>query len=70
MMTKIKSKWKDIAIRSAKTAMQAFLAAIPFTASTFEGGEAVWKSVLISALAAGISAGMNVFIGALENDYV
>lgn len=68
MANKIKAKWKDIAIRAGKTALQAFLAAIPFTVQTFEGGKAVWKSVLIAALAAGISAGMNVVIAALSDD--
>ena len=68
MANKIKEKWKDIAIRAGKTALQAFLAAIPFTVQTFEGGKAVWKSVLIAALAAGISAGMNVVIAALSDD--
>ena len=68
MASKIKAKWKDIAIRAGKTALQAFLAAIPFTVQTFEGGKAVWKSVLIAALAAGISAGMNVVIAALSDD--
>ena len=59
--------WKDIGIRAGKTALQAFLAAIPITAATLEGGAAVWKSAIIGALAAGISAGMNVIIAALEN---
>jgi len=67
-MRKIKAKWKDIAIRAGKTALQAFIAAIPFTAATFEGGTAVWRSVLIGAAAAGISAGMNVVIAALSDD--
>lgn len=61
--------WKDIAIRAGKTALQAFLAALPFTAAAFEGGAAVWRSALIGALAAGISAGMNVIIAALSDDY-
>ena len=70
MANKVKAKWKDIAIRAGKTALQAFLAAIPFTVQTFDGGKAVWKSVLIAALAAGISAGMNVIIAALSDDYL
>ena len=68
MVAKIKSRWKDIAIRAGKTALQAFLAAIPFTVGTIEGGKAVWRSVLIGAIAAGISAGMNVIITALSDD--
>jgi hypothetical protein len=69
MTAKVKDKWKDILIRAGKTALQAFLAAIPFTVSTFEGGKAVWRSVLIGAVAAGISAGMNVVIAALSDDF-
>ena len=69
MTKRLKAKWKDIAIRAGKTALQAFLAALPLTAATFEGGTAVWKSAVIGALAAGISAGMNVIITALDNDF-
>ncbi len=69
MTKKIKSKWQDILIKAGKTALQSFLAALPFTAATLEGGKAVWRSALIGALAAGISAGMNVIIAALSNDY-
>lgn len=69
MTKRIKDKWRDILIRAGKTALQAFLAAIPFTVTTLEGGKAVWRSVLIGAVAAGISAGMNVIIAALSNDY-
>lgn len=70
MKAKLASKWKDILVRAGKTALQAFLAAIPFTVATVEGGSAVWHSVLIGALAAGISAGMNVVIAALSDDYI
>ena len=59
-------KWKDIVIRAVKTAIQAFLAALPITVATIEGGKAVWRSALIGAIAAGISAGMNVIIAALS----
>ena len=65
MTARVKAKWKDILVRAGKTALQAFLAALPFTVSTIEGGKAVWKSALIGALAAGISAGMNVIIAAI-----
>lgn len=61
-------KWRDIAIRAGKTAIQAFLAALPITVPALEGGKAVWRSALIGAIAAGISAGMNVIIAALSND--
>lgn len=62
-----KEKLKDIGVRAAKTAIQAFLAAIPFTATIVDGDKAVWRSALIGAVAAGISAGMNVVIEALDN---
>ena len=68
MKAKLKAKWKDILTRAGKTAVQAFLAAIPFTVTTLEGGRAVWRSALIGALAAGISAGMNVIIAAIGEE--
>ena len=68
MTKKIRAGWKDILVRAGKTALQAFLAAIPITATTLEGGRAVWRSILIAALAAGISAGMNTVIAALGSD--
>ena len=68
MTRKIKARWKDILIRAGKTAAQSFLAAIPITAATIEGGKAVWRSAIIAALAAGISAGMNTIIAALGDD--
>lgn len=64
-----KYQWKDIAVRAGKTALQSFLAALPITAATLDGGASVWRSALIGALAAGISAGMNVVIAALSDDY-
>lgn len=65
---KIKAAWKDILIRAGKTALQAFLAAIPITAATLEGGSAAWRSALIGATAAGLSAAMNIMITALGTD--
>ena len=65
---KIKAAWKDILIRAGKTALQAFLAALPITAATLEGGRAAWRSALIGAIAAGLSAAMNVMITALGKD--
>lgn len=70
MKAKIAAKWKDILIRAGKTALQAFLGSIPFTVTTMSGGKAVWIPILISAASAGISAGMNVIIVALSDDYV
>lgn len=70
MANKIKAKWKDILVRAGKTALQTFLGAIPFTSATFSGGKAVWMPIVISAASAGISAGMNVIIAALSDDYL
>lgn len=67
MKARIAAKWKDILIRAGKTALQAFLGTIPFTATFLEGGKAVWVPALSSAAAAGISAGMNVIIAALSD---
>lgn len=70
MKAKLAAKWKDIMVRAGKTAIQTFLGAIPFTATTLSGGKAVWMPLLISAASAGISAGMNVIITALSDDYI
>ena len=51
-----KQKWKDLAERAAWTFVQAFLAALTFEVSDFTGGVRVWRTVLLSALAAGLSA--------------
>lgn len=67
-MKKIKSKWKDIALRALKTFLQAFLASFTIDAATL-GDTKLLKSVLISALAAGISAVMNSAIVALSDDF-
>lgn len=67
-MKKIKSKWKDIAVRALKTFLQAFLASITIDATSL-GDTKVWKSILISALAAGLSAVMNSAIAALSDDF-
>ena len=64
----MKDKAKDIAIRAGKTFIQAFIAALPITAATIEGGVMVWKSALIGALAAGLSAVMNLALAALAKD--
>lgn len=61
-----KERWKEIGIRAAKTALQAFCGAITIDAATLEGGASVWRAMLISALAAALSAAMNTVIAALE----
>ena len=47
--------WKNILERSAWTFLEAFLVALPATITTDMDG-AAWKSVLLSAACAGISA--------------
>ena len=65
-----KSKWKDIAVRAGKTFLQAFLASITVDTAMFTADSSIWKSVLISAAAAGVSAVMNFVINALDEDYI
>ena len=60
-------KWKDIAVRAAKTFLQAFLASIPVDAALLSGGWNVWRAVLMSAAAAGISAVMNFILSLLNS---
>ena len=47
--------WKNILERSAWTFLEAFLVALPATITTDMDG-AAWKSVLLSAACAGLSA--------------
>lgn len=65
---KLRSKWKDIAIRAGKTFLQAFLASLTVDAASLAGGWNVWRAALISAAAAGISAVMNLAIAALGKE--
>ena len=60
--------WRDIAKRAAKTFLQAFIASIPVDAAFLAGGWTVWRSALLSAAAAGISAVMNLAIAALGRE--
>ena len=68
MTAKIKAKWKDIAIRAGKTFLQAFLASM---LAGFSGVEnfGMLKKLLLSAIAAGISAVMNYALSLLRDDY-
>lgn len=66
-MKKIKSKWKDISVRACKTFLQAFLASITIDAASLSDFK-LWKPILISAVAAGLSAVMNLIIIALSDD--
>lgn len=54
--------WQDILCRAAKTFLQAFIASIPVDAVFLAGGWTVWRSALLSAAAAGISAVMNLIL--------
>lgn len=58
--------WQDIAKRAAKTFLQAFIASIPVDAAFLAGGWTVWRSALLSAAAAGISAVMNLVLAWLQ----
>lgn len=48
--------WKNIVTRALWTFIEAFLVALPATISIDTFGGAAWKSVLLSAACAGISA--------------
>lgn len=65
----MKSKWKDIGIRAGKTFLQAFLGAITIDVTMMTADRSVWRSMLLAAVAAGISAVMNTAIAALKDDY-
>ena len=59
---------KDISIRAGKTFLQAFIASIPVDAALLGSGWNVWRSVLLSAAAAGVSAVMNFALSALKSE--
>jgi hypothetical protein len=61
-------KWKDIAVRAAKTFLQAFIASIPVDAALLAGGWNVWRAALMSAAAAGVSAVMNFILAVLQSE--
>ncbi|MBO7449403.1 MAG: hypothetical protein J6U54_03455 [Clostridiales bacterium] len=63
-----KEKARDIAIRAAKTFLQAFLGSISVETVLATTDRSIWRSVLISGVAAGISAVMNLIIASLDND--
>lgn len=59
--------WKDILIRAIKTFIQGFLGALAVTLpSTDFTDTTIMKSLLIGAVAGGISAVMNMTINLLE----
>ena len=59
--------WKDILVRAIKTFFQGFLGALAVTLpSTDFSDAAIIRSLLIGAIASGISAVMNMTINLLE----
>ena len=66
------NKYIDIIERAAKTFLEAFIASIPIDAAMLASGWNVWRATLLSAVAAGISAVMNLILAKLrkENEYV
>ena len=63
-----RDKAKDIAVRAGKTFLQAFLGAISIDAVTANPDRSVWKSMLLGAVAAGISAVMNFILTTLKEE--
>lgn len=62
-------KYKDILIRMIKTFIQGFLGALAITLPNSDlASESVLKSLLIGAMAGGISAVMNLIIKMLGDD--
>jgi hypothetical protein len=62
-------KWKDITIRAIKTFLQGFIAAILVSLESSDLTDiTVIKSILIGALAGGISAVMNLFLNLLKKE--
>jgi hypothetical protein len=60
-------KYKDILIRALKTFIQGFLGALVVTLPNADiTSSEVLKSLLIGAIASGISAVMNIFINAYD----
>ena len=60
-----KEKWKDIAIRTAKTFVQVALSVI---VTAIADPPDAWKPVMITALTSGTCAAMNYIIRVLETD--
>lgn len=64
-----KLKIKDVLIRMLKTFLQGFLGALAITLPNSDlASESVLKSLLIGAIAGGISALMNLFVNMLKGD--
>lgn len=62
-------KWKDILKRALKTFLQGFVGALPITITLTDlTNEAMLKSILIGALASGISALHNFILTLLKKE--
>ena len=59
--------WKDILERAAWTFLEGFLVALPVTIK-FDVPGAEWKSILLGAAAAGISAVKTLLIEIIKNN--
>lgn len=63
------NKWKDILIRALKTFIQGFLGALAITLPSSDlMTNGVLKSLLIGALAGGISAVMNYILNLMKGE--
>ena len=61
--------WKDILIRAIKTFIQGFLGALAITLPNSDlASESVLKSLLIGAIAGGISAVMNFVLNLMKGE--
>ena len=61
--------WKDILIRALKTFIQGFLGALAITLPNSDlASESVLKSLLIGAIASGISAVMNFVLNLMKGE--
>lgn len=59
--------WKDILVRALKTFLQGFLGALAITLPNSDLGDmTIIKSILIGAVAGGISAVMNMTVQLLQ----
>ena len=67
MKIETKEKIKDIAIRTLKTFLEAFIGALPVTITYAElTNEAFIQATLISALSAGVCAVLNLLLALLK----
>lgn len=64
------AKIKDAGIRAAKTFAQAFLGAMVIDGTMLTADWTVWRSMLLAATAAGISAVWNLLLAAVSKDTI